>query len=218
MNRVGMLLAAMVIGVATADRTADAQDVAPPISGFVVDLHGMVPRFSDDPELAASRGITQGELPGSGIGFTAGGHVYVARIAAVTIGAGAEFAAARSSAAPDVVAGQTSTLRPVTETFTAVSPQLSLNFGHRNGWSYLSGGISLVKWSVVPDGKAPMPIDEERRRTISYGGGARWFARQRLAFSVDVRFYDLPAGSPQPGVTASPRTRLIVIGAGISVR
>jgi hypothetical protein len=116
------------------------------------------------------------------------------------------------------VPGEVSTLRAVDETFKALSPQLSLNFGNGNGWSYLSGGISLATWSVVPAGAPPLPIDDERRRTISYGGGARWFAKKHLAFSLDVRFYDIPAAAPQAGVTVSPRAKLLVIGAGISLR
>jgi hypothetical protein len=44
------------------------------------------------------------------------------------------------------------------------------------------------------------------------------FARQRLAFSLDVRFYEIAAGTGMLGLPASPRTRLLVIGAGISVR
>ena len=217
MNRGVVLLAAAAICVA-AERPAEAQDDPPPIGPFVVDLHGIVPRFGDDPELAASRGISQSELPGSGLGFSIGGHVYVAKIRAVTLGAGGELVVGRSSAVPNTVPGAVSTLRAVTETFTAMSPQLSLNFGNGNGWSYLSGGISLVTRSVVPEGAARLPIDDERRRTISYGGGARWFAKKRLAFSLDVRFYDIAAATPQAGITVSPRTRLLVIGAGISVR
>ena len=79
MNRVVVLLAAVAICVA-AGRPAGAQDAPPPIGPFVVDLHGVVPRFGDDPELAESRGLTQAELPGSGLGISAGAHVYLAEI------------------------------------------------------------------------------------------------------------------------------------------
>src|SRR4051794_31376458 len=214
MNRVAVLLAAMVFAMVPA-RTADAQDAPPPIGPFAIDLHVIMPRFPDDPNLAASRGLTEAELPGAGLGFTVGGHVYFARVRAVTLGGGGELVAARSSAAADTASGAT---RGVTETVTAFSPQLSLNFGNGNGWSYLSGGISALTWSVVRQGAVHLSIDDERRRTINYGGGARGFGRKPLAFSLDARFYDIPAGTPQPGITASPRARLFVIGAGISVR
>jgi outer membrane protein with beta-barrel domain len=217
MNRVVRLLAVAVICLA-AGRAADAQEPPPPISRFVVDLHGVVPKFGDDPQLAASRGLTSDELPGPGIGFTVGGHVYFARIAAVTLGVGAELAVGRAHAASVTSADQTSSRGPVTETFTSIAPAVSLNFGNGNGWSYLAVGIGQSVWSIVPDGAQPLPIDQERQRTINYGGGARWFIRKRLAFSLDVRLYEIAASTPQAGMIGAPRTRLLVIGAGISVR
>jgi hypothetical protein len=216
-HRVVFLLAVALIGFAGA-RAADAQEPPPPISRFVVDLHGVVPKFGDDPQLAASRGLASAELPGPGIGFTVGGHVYFARIAAVTLGVGGELAVGRAHAASVTSADQTSSRGPVTETFTSIAPALSLNFGNGNGWSYLAVGIGQSVWSIVPDGAQPLPIDQERQRTINYGGGARWFIRKRLAFSLDVRLYEIAASTPQPAVIGAPRTRLLVIGAGISVR
>jgi hypothetical protein len=103
-------------------------------------------------------------------------------------------------------------VRPATETFKTFAPQLSLNFGTGHGWSYLSGGIGASIWSIVPDGQEPRPVDTDRIRTVNYGGGARWFAKPHLAFSFDVRFYQI-----DPYVD-SPRTTLLVIGAGISVK
>src|ERR1700682_4111639 len=139
-NRVVFLLVVAAICF-DADRAADAQEPPPPISGFVVDLHGVVPKFGDDPQLAGSRGLTSGELPGPGTGFTVGGHVYLARIAAVTLGIGAELAVGRSHAASVPSADQTSSPGPVTERFTSIAPALSLNFGNGNGWSYPVFGI-----------------------------------------------------------------------------
>jgi hypothetical protein len=217
MSRVVLLLVVAVICF-DADRAADAQEPPPPISRFVVDLHGVVLKFGDDPQLAASRGLTSAELPGPGIGFTVGGHVYFARIAAVTLGVGGELAVGRSHAASVTSAGQTSSPGPVTETFTSVAPALSLNFGNGNGWSYLVFGIGQTVWSIVPDGAQPLPIDEERQKTLNYGGGARWFIKKRLGFSLDVRLYEIAVGKPQSGKPATPHTQLLVIGAGISVR
>ena len=48
----------------------------------------------------------------------------------------------------------------ITERFTSIAPQLSFNFGGKRGWSYLSGGIGPSTWSVVPDGSAPLAVDE----------------------------------------------------------
>jgi hypothetical protein len=106
----------------------------------------------------------------------------------------------------------------VTETFTSFTPQLSLNFGTGHGWSYLSGGIGPARWSIVPDGAEPSPADEEQLRAINYGGGARWFARPRLAFTVDFRFHQIDPGTPVLGRAGSPRLTFIAIGAGVSLK
>jgi len=159
------------------------------------------------------------ELPGPAIGLSAAVHVYLPKILGITVGLGGEAIVARSSASPpDATAGTPSTLRAVTETFKEISPQLSLNFGHGRGWSYLSAGIGQSKWSIVPEGNAPFPVDEDPIRTINYGGGARWFVKKHLAFSLDVRLYEIDAGSPAFGFPGSPRTLLLVIGAGISAK
>jgi hypothetical protein len=216
MNRVVVLLVAAAIWIG-AGRPAGAQDAPPPIGLFVVDLHGVVPRFGNDPALAESRGLTAPELPGSGLGLTAGGDVYFAKFRSVTFGVGGDVMIGRTpifSAQPDPALD----LRAVTETLTSWLSELSLNFGNGNGWSYLSGGVGVSRWSIVPAGAEPLPVDSESRKTINYGGGARWFARKRLAFSLDVRFYEIAASTAQPTLPASPRTKLLVIGAGISVR
>ena len=196
-----------------------AQDAPPRIGPFVVDLHGVVPKFGNDPQLAASRGLSQAELPGPGLGLSAAVHFYLPKIAGVTVGLGGEAIIARSGASPpDSGVGTGPTLRAVTETFKELSPQLSLNFGHGRGWSYLSVGIGRSLWSIVPEGQAPFPVDEEPIRTINYGGGARWFVKKHLAFSLDVRLYEIDGGTPSFGFDGSPRTLLLVIGAGISAK
>jgi hypothetical protein len=210
-NRVVLLLAAGVICFA-ADRPADAQEPPPPIRGFVVDLHGVVPMFPGDLQTAASRGLGSDTLPGTGLGVTAGGHLYFAKLLAVTFGIGGEVAVGRShvaAAAPSP---------GITDTFVAVSPMLSLNFGSGNGWSYLSFGYGESRLSIVPDGAQPLPVDDEQQKTLNYGGGARWFIRKRLAFSLDVRLYEIAAGTPESGNPGTPHTKLLLIGAGISVR
>ena len=42
--------------------------------------------------------------------------------------------------------------------------------------------------------------------------------KKHLAFSLDVRLYDIGNGTPQLGYLGSPRTVLFVIGAGISIK
>jgi hypothetical protein len=208
----------IAVSLVCAARPACAQEPPPRIGPFVLDFHGVVPRFGGDPQLAGSRGLSPAELPGSGLGVSAAAHFYLLKIASVTVGLGGEVIIARSSTSPDTSVTTTSTLRPVTEIFKEISPQLSLNFGNGHGWSYLSAGIGQAIWSIVPEGRTPLAADEDVIRTLNYGGGARWFAKNHLAFSLDVRLYGIPAGTDQAGLPGSPRTLLLVIGAGISLK
>jgi hypothetical protein len=130
----------------------------------------------------------------------------------VTFGVGGELAIGRSHVAAQAPSPG------ITDRFTAVSPTLSLNFGNGNGWSYLSFGYGESRLSIVPDGAQPLPVDDEQQKTLNYGGGARWFIKKRLGFSLDVRLYEIAVGKPQSGNPATPHTQLLVIGAGISVR
>lgn len=194
-----------------------AQEPPPRIGPFVADLHGTFARFPDDKPLADSRGLTQAELPGANLGVDVGLHLYLLHWKAVTFGIGGELTAARSHQNP----GQSTAtpgLRAVTEKFVSAAPQISLNFGSGRGWSYLSGGVGLSQWSIVPDGVEATDADTERLKTANYGGGARWFIRPHLAFSFDVRIYAIAPGTPTSTFPASPRSTLLVIGAGISVK
>jgi hypothetical protein len=210
----------VVVVVALVASPARAQDPPPRIGPFAIDLHGTVPRFpADDPVLAESRGMILQELPGSGLGVQVGVHIYPLRWRAVTFGIGGEMTAGRARQTPAATTATTvTTVRPADERFVSIAPQLSFNFGTGNGWSYISGGMGLSVWQLVPDGQENFPPDFERLRTINYGGGARWFMKKHLAFSLDVRFYAINPGSPYVGFPGSPRTTLTVIGAGISLK
>jgi hypothetical protein len=224
------LLACLAVLVASAAQPLFAQEPPPPIGPLVFDVHGVLPMFDDSAELAQSRGLGAGELPGIGLGVSGGAHYYLPKVAGITIGIGAEAMLGRSHAdgsePPSTTGGTTGAttgttsdtttpvLRPVTETLKTFSPQLSLNFGSGNGWSYLSFGIGRSIWSIVPDGAAPQPVDEQSIRTITYGGGARWFIKPRMAFSLDFRFYEIDAVAD----VGSPRTVFLVIGAGLSFK
>jgi hypothetical protein len=142
-------------------------------------------------------------------------HFYPLRWRAMTFGIGGEFTAGRSRQTP---AAGVEFVRPAEERFVSIAPQLSFNFGTGNGWSYISGGLGQSTWSIVPEGQEAFPPDSERLKTINYGGGARWFMKSHLAFSFDVRFYAINPGTPYFGFPGSPRTTLMVIGAGISVK
>jgi hypothetical protein len=216
-SRVGVLLFCAFVSGA---RSVSAQDPPPRIPWFVVDAHGTAPGFpSDDQELANSRDMDLAELPGRGWGGQVGAHFYPLRWRVITFGVGGEVAAGRATKTPSTDETTTVALRPAREVFRTFAPQLSFNFGNGNGWSYLSGGIGYSTWAVVPEGQPQgYPPDSEPLKTINYGGGARWFIKPRLAFSFDVRFYAINPGTPFGGLPGSPRTTLLVIGAGVSVK
>jgi hypothetical protein len=209
-----LIVGGCVLAALLADCRIAAAQEPPPIPLFVVDLHGTVLSFPDDPLLGLSRNVTQAELPGVGLGGDIAVHVYPFSVGPVTFGLGGRLMTSRARRNPPA----STEMRQVTERFTYLGPQLSLNFGTGTGWSYLSGGIAGSKWSVVPEGTPPLPPDEERLKTIDYGGGARWFARPHLAFSFDLRFYAINPSSPAPGLVGGPRTTLFVVGVGISVK
>jgi hypothetical protein len=99
----------------------------------------------------------------------------------------------------------------------SASPQLSLNFGRENGWSYISGGVGVAGFTseVV---ERPLADATARPRAINYGGGARWFTKKHLAVSVDLRFYAIDAQPPEIARPAFPAMRLMVISAGVAFR
>jgi hypothetical protein len=218
----GLIVAlAFVVGPLWAAR-AVAQDPPPRIGPFVIDLQGAFPQFPQDEQLAQSRGLLLNELPGSGLGIHTGAHVYIFTWKALTIGLGVDLTLGRSHQDAQVVppSGDTpaTTTRAVTETFRHVAPELSLNFGTGDGWSYLSVGIGPSTWAIVPDGTTAEGPDAQRIRTINYGGGARWFLNHHMAFSVDGRFYQLDPTEPYLGRINGPRTTFLSVGVGISVR
>ena len=194
---------------------ASAQDPPGRIGPFVVDVHASVPVFPTDSQpLADSRALKLGELPGRGWGGQVGAHVYPFRWKAVTFGFGGEVMIARAATNPDPATD----LRPVEERLISAAPQLSLNFGSAHGWSYLSGGVGRSVWALHETGLEPSDADVESLQTVNYGGGARWFIKNHLAFSLDVRFYDIYPGTAIPPNPGSPRTKMFIIAAGISLR
>ncbi|HET7217851.1 MAG TPA: hypothetical protein VFJ02_07375 [Vicinamibacterales bacterium] len=188
-----------------------------PISRFVADAHVAFPNFPDDASIATGLGITEENLPGRGLGLAFGVHVYPARMGKVTLGLGGQLLISRAS----------NTLEPATEGgaagptvkgyFNALSPEVSLNFGSGEGWSYVSGGIG---WSTLTIENAARPVTDADGwlQTINYGGGARWFAKPHLAFSFDLRFYKFGAQDAITGRPAYPGARMLILSAGLSVK
>jgi hypothetical protein len=197
---------------------AAAQGPPPKIGPFAIDFHATVPRFpTGDPQLSDSRALLQAELPGAGLGLHGAATLYPIKWRAVTFGFGVDATVARARRASRAVS-TTTVGRAVTERFSHIAPDISFNFGTGDGWSYISGGIGPGVWYLVPDGGLPMNADDQRLQTINYGGGARWFLNRHVAFSLDVRFYAVAPSAPDAGRPSSPRTTLLFLGGGVSLK
>jgi hypothetical protein len=200
---------------------AAAQDPTPdrePIGRFAADVRGTMPRFDQDPNIAAAAGLVPANLATRGLGIVAGAHVYPLRLGKVTLGLGGEVLASRASNTLEAATegdpeGPTARTR-----FSALSPQISLNFGSRAGWSYISGGLGWSRFTVERDDLTAASAESSRRKTINYGGGARWFAKEHLAVSVDLRFYAVSPQVATTAVPAMPRMTLMLISAGVAFK
>ena len=96
-----------------------------------------------------------------------------------------------------------------------VSGQVSLNFGRGAGWSYVTVGSGPFKFESYLDEAVP---DGLGTTTINFGGGARWFTRSHLAFTVDLRFYLTDPATATTFTAARVRKRMLLFSAGISVK
>lgn len=194
-----------------------AQEKAP-ISGVALDVRGAFARHKLEPSVATELNVVPGNLPARSFGIVTGAHYYPFHLGKITFGFGGEFVYARGShtlapAADGAPSGPT-----VRRHFESIAPEISFNFGHRNGWSYISGGMFgrsklFLDRADAPASGAPW------RSTINYGGGARWFTNHHLAFSVDFRWFsnaEQPANAT--GVVLQPRTTLLVLSGGIAIR
>ena len=193
---------------------------------FAVDLH------------AATVGLPQAEgwvpevpvdtqLPGRNWGVGAGATVYPLRVGFVTFGLGVSILTAKGSSESLTIttgSGATATTRvtPAVHTgITNLSPQISINFGRKLGWSYLSGGLGRSKVTSRSDAVDTTPgvtMPEAWNQAINFGGGAKWFMKPRLGASFDVRFVKLGSRSATATLPSAQRTQLWNISAGISIQ
>jgi len=194
-----------------------------------VDVRGGVSTLPVDPTLFPA--VPSGTLiPTSGLGVDVGGHVYLMRLGPARVGIGANFirAAGRTSQQATTSASGSATTapaRPDVETrLTTIAPQLSLNFGSADGWSYLSAGIGPARVRTTTtafqgDGDTTATrersLESESLRDINFGGGARWFTNRHFAISFDVRFHVISGGSGEAAVAGAT---LVAVSAGISLK
>lgn len=217
MNRVRTAaLAAAAMAILAPGATAQELEKEP-IGRFAADARIALPRFPEDPATATALAVTAENLPSRGLGLSAGVHFYPARMGRVAIGIGGEWLLSRGSKALDPETEGGASGPTVKTRFSALSPQLSLNFGGRRGWSYLSGGIGWATFTTELEA-SPVQDPSGRTRAINYGGGARWFAKEHVAFAFDLRFYRVDPQDASTGRPAYGGRRMTVFSAGISLK
>ncbi|MDQ3350222.1 MAG: hypothetical protein M3545_19930 [Acidobacteriota bacterium] len=214
---ISLTFAAALLGCAAIAAGQDVPLEDQPIGRFVLDARAAFPKFKQDPNIARGIGVTALNLPTRALGFVLGAHWYPARMGPVTLGLGGELImAGRNRTLPaadaDGVAGPT-----VHSEISSMTPQVSFNFGRRQGWSYISGGIGSTAFTAERQ-DAPLPPQEARTRTYNYGGGARWFANKRVAVAVDLRFYAISAQAQTLARPAFSRMTLVVVSAGAAFK
>lgn len=211
------LVCALMVCLAFAASASAQQDQ--PIGRYIFDVRGAYSRNKVEPSVATDLGVDSGNLPARGWGLAGGGHFYVWHTKHITLGAGAETVWARGSRTTQITNadGSMSPGPTVRRHFLTVVPELSLNFGHRNGWSYISGGFFGTSSLYLDTADAPS-TSVPHRSTLSYGGGARWFTNERIAFAVDFHWYSVAELLAGPTWVAEPRTTLLILSGGIAIR
>jgi hypothetical protein len=203
---VGVLLSAPVF----------AQGVPAPPGPYVIDVHGVSSGLPQGavflPPVAAETSV-----PSRGNGFDVGGHVYFGRFRGARLGFGANFMSVRGKAVParatSTTTASAATGPPAVQvTLRTIAPQVSLNFGTVDGWSYLSAGAGITGLNARTLDFVEASRDSGGVMTINAGGGARWFVKRRLAVGFDARLHRLRETDTMSG------SMLFSISAGISLR
>jgi hypothetical protein len=188
----------------------------------VVDVRGFYSKLGQDPVTAADLGVAATDLPARGPGGVAGIHLYPLRFRNMAIGIGAEGVLARAhhdiepEEDDEVLEGTPSLLtRPVDQRIRGLSFSVSLNFGHRDGWSYLSAGAGPLSFVTYLGGTRPAETPPVMS-TLNFGAGARWFPKSHVAFCFDIRFYQTRPQVETASYPSRQRANLLIMSAGVS--
>jgi len=221
-----MVRAALLALITVAIVAPASAQTREPLPWFAIDLHaatvglpqaeGWVPEVSSDTE-----------LPGRNWGVSAGGTVYPFRLGLMTFGFGASVIRGRGTSESQTIvtgSGATATTRITPAVHTAITslvPQISINFGRKLGWSYLSAGLGRSKVTSFSEAVGSTPgteVPEAWNQALNFGGGARWFMKPHLGAGFDVRFVKLGSRSATATVPAASRTQMWTISAGITMQ
>lgn len=220
------LAAAMVVVLLLAAAPISAQ-TSERLPWFTVDLHGAwvgLPTAEGwVPPLSATT-----PLPGRGWGVAGGATVYPARLGVATFGLGLALATGKGGSDPLTSTTGSGSTEKTTQTTTSVAtqitsvlPQLSINFGHQLGWSYLSVGYGRTKVASSSDAfgsVAAITVPEAWNPALNFGGGARWFMKPHLGAGFDLRFTKLSSRGATDVLPSAKRTQMITLSVGISIQ
>jgi hypothetical protein len=197
---------------------AAGQTVSAP-GPWVVDIRGATSSVPTDLSFYPAQDVAF--VPSRGFGLDLGGHLYVLTLGPARVGIGATVVVIRSTATeappPDDVddAGDMPSSRQLSLDLRTIAPQVSFNFGSRDGWSYLSAGVGVGSVTTRVETATVGERRSGQLRSINFGGGARWFLTPRMAIGFDVRAHRLAATG---GESPTPRVSAVAVSAGLSLR
>jgi hypothetical protein len=194
-----------------------------PIGRYIVEVRGA------SAGVPAAEGwtptVTSGTIvPSRGLAVDAGAHFYPFRFGGGAIGVGATWLLARGRSSPLPAPAGTSVpaIPQVTTQLSSLSPQISLNFGHGMGWSYLSAGLGRTRVRSEAMFTSPAVLTQVREsewiKTLNYGGGARWFLTDHVGLALDLRWHKVSLAGPTATHPGAPRASVVTAGAGIVLK
>ncbi len=216
MRTFAMSVGMLVVMFGFAGVTPASAQPKQPLPVAAVDIRAFYSGFGQDPDTAADLVVPAEDLPKRGLGGVLGLHFYPLRRQSFALGIGGEAMLARASAQETDEDGVPTGPR-IEQRIRSLAPQISLNFGHREGWSYLSGGMGPMSFASFTGTQAPTE-PAPKKSTINMGGGGRWFPKRHIAFSFDVRFYLTRPEVETPDYPGRARNRLLILSGGISIK
>lgn len=200
------MVAGIVVMLAVSASRVAAQTSAP-LRGVVADLRfvsATVPTGA-----GWTPPLSTGVVPGRGFGAEVGTALFLGPGRRRRAFAGATALVAQGRAAGEAAPTVTTRMR-------TAAPHLGFGFGHGDGWSYLSLGAGAA--SVRSSTDTETSTDAPWTLAFHYGGGARWFLNERVAFALDLRFWALTPRAATATRVSAPATTRIALGAGVSFR
>jgi len=212
-------LLALLVSVPAAAQTSER------LPWFAIDLHGAWVGLPTAEGWVPT--VTEATpLPGRAWGVAGGATVYPLKLGVMILGLGVSMHTGKSTG--DALMSEQTATTPsvpttttVTTQITSVLPQISINFGHKLGWSYLSAGYGsskVVSSSEAFGGEPAQAVPEAWNGALNFGGGARWFMRPHLGAGFDVRFTKLGSRAATETLPSAKRTQMLTISVGISIQ